>query len=345
MKRLDQAVRNSYARSVKKTGRSKRKTMADPELDSFKKIPLAEYLTSLGYSIDKRKSSRGSLVMRREHEKLIISRQPDGHYTYWNPHDEKDRGTIIDYLGRHRSGGGNLGEIRKTLRNWTGSVTPARFTIPELQSTPKDRASVQARFAAMRKAHRHPYLENERGIPASVLQYWRFEGRIKVDGHQNAVFPHFDAEGLCGFELKNHDFTGFATGGSKGLWLSKAIDEDTRLVICESAIEALSFYVLFPDGRTRLASIGGKMNKAQPALIRAQIERMPDGSEVVAAMNNDDPGRALAHVVRKEFDASGRPDLTFKQQEPEGAGTDWNDLVKARPKSPLPCRHEEPSVA
>jgi hypothetical protein len=343
MKRLDQAVRNSYAGAAGKTGGRKRKAMADPELDSFKTtISLPEYLASLGYAIDKRKSSRGSLVMRKEHVKLIISRRPDGHFTYWNPHDDRDHGTIIDFL--QRRGGGNLGQIKKTLRAWTGTPTPARPWLPELQSTPKDRASVQARFAAMRKAHRHPYLENERGIPASVLQFWRFEGRIKIDGHQNSVFPHFDAEGLCGFELKNHDFTGFSTAGSKGLWLSKAIAEDNRLVICESAIEALSFYVLFPDGRTRFASIGGKMNKAQPALIRAQIGLMPEGSEIIAAMNNDDPGRALAEVVKKEFEASGRRDLTFSRQEPEGVN-DWNDLLKARPKSPLPCRHEEPSVA
>ena len=316
--------------------------MVDPELESFKRISLPDYAASLGYAIDKRKSSRGSLVMRREHEKLIISRQADGHYTYWNPKDDRDHGTIIDFLS-HRSGG-NLGEIRKTLRNWTGSFAPARSYIPELQSTRKDRASVEARYAAMSKAHRHPYLENERGIPASVLQYWRFEGRIKADRHQNAVFPHFDGDGLCGFELKNDGFTGFATGGSKGLWLSKAIAEDNRLVICESGIEALSFYALFPDGRTRFASIGGKMNKAQPALIRAQIVLMPKGSGIIAAMNNDGPGRALADVVRKEFEGCGREDLTFSPQEPEGVN-DWNDLLRSRPKSPLPLRHEEPSVA
>lgn len=320
--------------------------MVDPELESFKTINLPDYAASLGYAIDKRKSSRGSLVMRREHDKLIISRQPDGHFTYWNAHNDRDHGTIIDFL-KHR-GCGNLGAVRKTLRAWsgagTGSGAPARPWMPELKSTPKDRASVQARYAAMRKAHRHPYLENERGIPAAVLHFWRFDGRIMLDRHANAVFPHYDAEGLCGFELKNHDFTGFATGGSKGLWLSKGISEDNRLVICESALEALSFYALFPDGRTRFASIGGKMNKAQPALLRAQIGRMPKSSAIVAAMNNDDPGRALAEVVRKEFEACGRADLTFSRQEPEGVN-DWNDLLRAKRKSPLPLRHQEPSVA
>ena len=32
------------------------------------------------------------------------------------------------------------------------------------------------------------------------------------------VFPHFDREGPCGYEIKNQGFAGFAVGGTKGLW-------------------------------------------------------------------------------------------------------------------------------
>ena len=53
--------------------------------------------------------------------------------------------------------------------------------LPDLNATRKDLASVQARFAGMKVAHRHPYLEQERGIPASTQQHWRFGGLIKVD--------------------------------------------------------------------------------------------------------------------------------------------------------------------
>jgi hypothetical protein len=45
---------------------------------------------------------------------------------------------------------------------------------------------------------------------------------------------------VCGYEIKNRDFTGFARGGSKGLWLSHTEPDDTRMVSCESAIDALS---------------------------------------------------------------------------------------------------------
>src|ERR1017187_4809146 len=85
----------------------------------------------------------------------------------------------------------------------------------------------------------------------------RFAGRIRADAHGNAVFPHFDEQGLCGYELKNRNFTGFAKGGEKGLWFSHTKSDDDRLVFCESAINALSYAVLHPAEHSRYASIGG----------------------------------------------------------------------------------------
>jgi hypothetical protein len=52
------------------------------------------------------------------------------------------------------------------------------------------------------------------------------------------------------------------------------LPDDNRLVFCESAIDALSHVVLFPDNQTRYASIGGKPNPQQPELIRAAAARM-----------------------------------------------------------------------
>jgi hypothetical protein len=122
------------------------------------------------------------------------------------------------------------------------------------------------------------------------------------------------------------------------------VPEDNCLVVCESAIDALSFSVLFPDGRTRYASIGGKMNPAQPDLIRGQIECMPSGSEIVAVMDADEAGRALAEVVRRQVELSGR-DVRFRSQEPSAGFRDFNDELRGKPKAPLPYRLEVPSVA
>jgi hypothetical protein len=240
--------------------------MFDPELESFKtSIDLRAYAAGQGYALDAKESWRGSAVMRHSNgDKIIISRKPDGHYAFFSVRSDQDSGTIIDFIQKRT--GASLGAIRKELRTWLGAPAMALPHLPELPRTAKDREAVQARYASMTVAHRHPYLEDERAIPALALQYWRFEGRVKIDRHSNAVFPHFDNDGLCGYELRNVGFKGFASGGSKGLWLSKTISADRRLVISESSIDAISFAVLFPDGHARYASIGGKLSPAQPDL-------------------------------------------------------------------------------
>lgn len=318
--------------------------MFDPELESFKTaIDLRAYAVGQGYVVDRKESWRGSAVMRNANgDKIIVSRKPDGHYTFYSVRSDQDRGTIIDFIQKRK--GASLGAIRKELRAWQGMPATTLPHLTELATTAKDRDGVQSRYEAMRVAHRHGFLEHERAIPALALQYWRFDGRIKIDHHSNAVFPHFDNDGICGYELRNGGFKGFASGGTKGLWLSKTSPADQRLVICESAIDALSFAVLFPDGHARYSSIGGKLSPSQPELISSQVNLLPRGAEVIAAMDADDAGRQLADAIEKAVGNAGRPDLTFRRQEPAGF-KDWNDQLRARPRGPLPRWRKEPSVA
>jgi hypothetical protein len=150
----------------------------------------------------------------------------------------------------------------------------------------------------------------------------------------NAVFPHFDKDGLCGYEIKNRGFTRFAKSGTKGLWLSRTGPDDNRIVFCESAIDALSHAALFPAERTRYASIGGKPNPEQPGLVMATIVRMPAGSEIVGAMDADEDGDKVNGVVRQAVEFSGRSDLCFVLEEP--SAKDWNDVLRARPPDFFP---------
>jgi len=63
----------------------------------------------------------------------------------------------------------------------------------------------------------HRYLEQVRCIPRALLHSARFAGKILIDARANAIFPHSDADGPCGYEMKNRGFTGFSKGGEKGL--------------------------------------------------------------------------------------------------------------------------------
>ena len=317
------------------------------ELNDMKtKIDLRQYAAGQGYQLDPKSSWRGTAVMRHPatHDKVIIKRDTDGHYVYFSVRDDRDNGTILDFVMQRQRV--NFGMARKELRPWLGVAPVSVPVFDALPKTAKDRIKVEAAYARMQDANTgHPYLEKERFIPGAILALDRFAGRVRIDARGNAVMPHFDKDGLSGYELKNIGFTGFASGGTKALWLSQESPSDNKLVLCESAIDALSHAVLFPDNHTRYASIGGKPSPLQPELIRAAAARMPVDSQIIAAMDADAEGRKLAELVRGAVELTGRKDLRFTVQMPEGF-KDWNDQLRARPLPLLPYRPPEvPSVA
>ena len=321
---------------------------SDTELDAFKReIDLRQFAASFGYAMDRRESWRGSTVLRRGGDKIVVKRNHNGHYVFFSVRDDSDHGTIIDFLQRRRHL--TLGAVRQTLRPWIGRPAAALPWLPKLEPTGPDRMRVEREYQRMRDAPRHPYLEYDRCLPAALLMAPRFAGRVRIDRRGNAVFPHFDGAGLCGYEIKNQRFTGFAAGGHKGLWLSHCRPQDRRLVLAESAIDALSYAVLFPDAedQTRYGSLGGKPNFQQPALVQAIIARLPERSEIVAAFDADEAGRGLVDMLRLAVAGAterGRTDLIFKAHLPASEGVDWNHVLQmdyaAKHSNPAPIRSE-----
>jgi Toprim-like/Protein of unknown function (DUF3991) len=320
--------------------------MFDIELENFKTvIDLRAYAAGQGYQLDRAESWRGTSVMRHPvtDDKVIIKRGLDGHYVYFSVRDDRDNGSVIDFVQfRQRL---SLGAVRKELRPWIGEPPIPVPTFAPLNKTERDRMKVEAAYARMQDASTgHPYLERERALPASLLGSDRFTGRVRKDEKGNAVFPHFDAKGMSGYELKNIGFTCFAPGGSKALWLSNLLADDKRLVFCEAAIDALSHALLFPDNHASYASIGGKPNPQQPELIRVAAALMPFESEIVSAMDADADGARLTDIVRKAVALTGRLDLQFSVQHPFGA-KDWNDQLRQKPQPLFPYRPDAPSIA
>lgn len=299
------------------------------ELETFKTdINLTEYAASRGYEMDRRESSRNSVIMRHTNgDKIIIARGTDSHWIYFSVRDDRDNGSVIDFIQNRDNV--SLGVVRKMLRPWAGydqppNHPPVRFYAPKVEMVTKDTVKVLAAMGSMQAVISHPYLES-RGIAVDVLSDPRFSGRLYLDERNNAVFPHWNRSGLCGYEVKNRNFTGFSPGGEKGLWISRGGKPDSRLFISESAIDALSYATLFPEPAARYASIGGKMNPQQPDLIEAAVMALPPGGEVVAATDADKDGRKLADHIEQIALKAGRE---FRAHEPPGEGTDWNDHVR-----------------
>lgn len=306
--------------------------MFDAELESFKtRIDLRQFVVANGYQEDLEESSKVWSVFRNPGtgDKVIVhlgSKNSKDHWVYTST-KLGDRGSIIDFAMKRLNL--SLGAARKELRPWIGKPPVA---VPEFAPPvriAKDRLLVESRYRQMPDARSHPYLENERALPASLLCSARFLGRIRIDARGNAIFPHFNSDGICGYEIKNTSFTGFSSSGTKGLFLSHQFADDTSLILCESGIEDLSHARLFPNPHARYGSGGGNLSPAQLTLIEAEIRRLPANSETVTAMNADEAGRKLARAVRQVFESCARPDQRFREEEPFGFN-DWNDQVRGR---------------
>jgi hypothetical protein len=310
----------------------------DEELERFKTaVNLSEFAASKGYELDRRTSSRNSAVMRHPNgDKIIIARDDDRTWIYFSVRDDRDNGTVIDFL--QNRGGGSLGKVRKALRAWLGEVRTVGAQLPifarELVPMSRDQAVVRLEWEKARDCTSLPYLTS-RGLGSEVLTLPRFAGRVRVDRRNNALFPHYDKEGLCGYEVKNKGFTGFAPAGIKGLWYSAARSTDFWLVFVESAIDAYSFHLIHGGDGARYMSTGGEFNPQQrgnldleqPGLLRLAMEKMPEGTVIILGFDNDPPGEALANEV-KALAPSGRQ---VRRMLPDAAsGKDWNDMLKAR---------------
>lgn len=304
------------------------------ELGTFKKqINLVEYAEANGYEIDKAESSKSSVVMRGPgSDKIIVATAEDGHGVYFSVRDDRDNGTIIDFVQSRKSM--NLGEVRMELRPWIGTQRPTAKPVqrkPEAErprrpdASSADRQAVLASWIRAERAERHPYLES-RGIKPATLQDSRFAGVIKIDKtHGNAVFPHYDRQGLSGYELKNTDFTGFSKHGRKSIWYSTNAASSERLVITESAIDALSHAQMRPDQGAGYMSIGGQMSPEQVELVQAVIEKTHKrGAVLVIATDNDAAGQRLAQQIAGLAPVG----MVIKRDTPQAK--DWNDDLKAQ---------------
>jgi hypothetical protein len=300
----------------------------DDELDHFKRAAnLSEIAASLGYQLTRGQGARAASVSMRHpgtDDKIIIRRDTDGHWTYFSVRDDRDSGSVIDFLQRRRSLG--LGAVRKELRAWLREDRPrlpADHFRPTLEPQAHDPTAVAATYAAAAVVESQ-YLMS-RGISADTLRSARFARSYRVDGRGNVLFPHCEPghpAHVVGYEVKNRRFTSFAPGGRKTYWMSAVREDDARLVIVEGSIDALSYHQLFPRARTRYLSTAGAIGSEQLVLIGQAIAAMPEGAEIVTATDNDVAGDKLHERLTTVGGAA--PIRRHASPVPK----DWNDYLR-----------------
>lgn len=164
------------------------------------------------------------------------------------------------------------------------------------------------------------YLVHERAIALSLLEPLLQSGGLYADARANAVFIMREKQNLpVGAELRGTTqrcWRGMAPGSQKdqGFFCIPAVPLPT-LVLCESAIDAISCFALYPQRRC-LSTAGARPN---PRWLQPLLDQ---GYHVYCGFDADPTGDQMA-------DALIALHPIVKRLRPPAH--DWNDVLKARP--------------
>lgn len=301
----------------------------EDELEQFKQnINLIQYSANYHFVYSKSESTSTYAVLRKsdasQKEKLVVTKSTNGHWIYFNVHNEMDRGSIIDLIQNRRHI--NLGIIRKELRSWLGKpeVQIQSKSFPCVSTSNFIRESVVSVFRSTVSCDHSDYLIS-RGIPDSLLNDLRFRNMVKQDRSGNIIFPHYDKAGLTGYEIKNTEYTGFAKHGRRSLWSSQCFKDDTTLVFVESGIDALSYHQVKGKDAFRYHSVAGAIGgMQQPLIIHVLNKAKMNDWQVVSAFDNDENGNHY-HTLLQELAPA---ELNIVRDIPPT--NDWNQLIDLR---------------
>jgi hypothetical protein len=181
------------------------------------------------------------------------------------------------------------GALSATNPPQSGPPSPLRLPVP-----------APGQFHAVRR-----YLVDQRALPPSLVDAHSASGDLYADSRANAVFLLRDAHGQpVGAELRGTRlrqgfggqagpvaWRGMAPGSRKDLgFFSVPLTPGPNVILCESAIDALSCHVLHPDHRC-LSTAGARPNPAWlPDLLH-------QGCHILCGFDRDAVGQSMAQAL------------------------------------------------
>ncbi|WP_338333711.1 DUF3991 and TOPRIM domain-containing protein [Acetobacter sp. LMG 32666] len=285
-----------------------------------------------GYLLVKDKSTRKCLKYRKDQDIIIVNHGDRGWYGVYGIADQC-KGDVFDLM-RLLNPSMKFREVCVELGNLVG-IEPEGAAYVAQKKEREDFRSPAERWAEKKPLYRNGkvwnYLTKERCLPDWIVRRAMTAGCIR-DGYHAAWFAHTDANGaVCGAELRGPD-THICLGGSvKTLFRFKpgAGTQVKRLVVCEAAIDALSFAALdnerTPD--TLYVSIAGAMGPETIAALKTHLADMAhiDGSLFVVATDDDDAGNHFADML---YDFAFDANVTFTRRLPPDRSKDFNQTLK-----------------
>jgi 5S rRNA maturation endonuclease (ribonuclease M5) len=161
------------------------------------------------------------------------------------------------------------------------------------------------------------YLTHQRCIPEKVVNNLVESGKLYADAKANAVFLLLGKKkSIVGAELRGTRATrwrGMAPGSKKNQGCFYILGQSaTKMVLCESAIDAASCVVLHPQ-YTAISTSGATTN---PAWLRKFLEK---GCQIHCGFDSDNTGNHLADQMMKLYPS-------IKRLRP--SEHDWNEVLQ-----------------
>jgi len=163
------------------------------------------------------------------------------------------------------------------------------------------------------------YLLRDRSIPRLLLQHLTASGRLYADNRSNAVFLLLGCDNKpVGAELRGTtkpNWRGLATGTRKNLgYFSISSYQSKTIVLCESAIDAISCHVLHPHYLC-ISTSGARPN---PPWLYSLIKK---NNEIYCGFDADNTGDNIAQNMITLY-----PNI--KRLRP--LLHDWNDVLRSK---------------
>lgn len=298
-------------------------------IEEAKKRSFEEFLSD-DWQKDKSRSTEyyGAFRNMESGEKIIFSKGKDEKYRYFNPSDENDRGTIVDFMQNR-----GITEL-KAQAEYVQNIRRTNVKDYKPARTAHNVDMLRDKFMRMDRIDGYnQYLSEERGIDQRI--YNEYSRNIRVDNRGNIVSSMFQHEDDQKFVFSGYNAkltSDFAPQGERikdltygNRSISALLPQDKQydnVVIAESTIDGMSYIQLqeLDPKKTMIVSLNGQSTESS----RMLAGELAEGKNVVIAVDNDAAGQRYVEMLRKQKQLeNAKVDLPTKNK-------DWNEELKAK---------------
>jgi hypothetical protein len=278
-----------------------------------------------GYNCNRSKGMKWPVLESNSGDKIIIvNHNSSANQGYFNPNDDRDKGTLINFVGNR------LGDIfpkdlslsreqniNRVLHQWLNLPFRERLASTKILGSSRHGEVVEESifsYTLLKPLKDMEYLKS-RGIQEETVKSTLFAGKIlqcQIGHFSNIAFPYQEKVGgnYVGAEVRNHQFKRHLRGSlrSSSVWVSNVPPQVKRLIICESAIDCLSYFQLKGVMEDIYISFGGSITQGQMLCIRNIITQLPfdPNFQIITAVDNDEKGETYSGKLINTFPTATR---------------------------------------